>query len=254
MRVVLLAVTLLALPSMAGCLEDTFGVCSSETPKGYVTDDACLHWVIEVDHVSGQAPSTQALDALESAMQALVRKDSVDIIMSEANLAGGNTWTDAELRALEKETRDYETGGNTIVTHVLYVDGAYAPNENVLGVTFGHSFVVMFDERIEDLTSDILVKTTAFEMERAVLIHEFGHVIGLVNRGIPMHNDHEADTCDTGSGSRADSKHSDNPDSVMYCAVERAGALEIFGDSAPPYRFDADDKKDIACYGGKGTC
>lgn len=255
MRIPMIAVLLLVVPSMAGCIEDTFGICASETPKGLITDDACTNWVIEVDHVGGQTPDDEVLQLLQSTMNALVRKDTIQIVMDEANLPSGNTWTDAEIRALEKDTRDHTTGGSTITTHLLYLDGSYASNENVLGVAFGHSFVVIFDERVEALTSSILqTSTTTEELERAVLIHEFGHILGLVNRGVPMQNDHEAETCDTGNGSRADSKHSDNPDSVMYCAVERASSLDFFGDSAPPHRFDADDKKDIACYGGKGTC
>ena len=55
--------------------------------------------------------------------------------------------------------------------------------------------------------------TMSEQVEQVTLVHEFGHAIGMVNRGVPMVEDHH----DTDHGA-----HCSNPDCVMYWTVEGA--------------------------------
>lgn len=243
MRLIVFATILLIGPAMAGCLDGGIGIClGPEEPKKILRDNACTQWIIEIDHVSGQAPDPEALELLKTRMNSLVHKDSITITISDRNLQGQDTWTEAELRNLESETRDHQTGGSTITTHVLYVDGELAGKPTVVGFAAGSRYVVIFKENIRDATSDILVRTTASQFEQSVLVHEFGHIIGLVNNGIPMQTDHEDDD---------HPGHSDNQNSVMWWQIERTSALDLFGDGATPTRFDANDRADVCAAGGK---
>jgi hypothetical protein len=257
---VLVAIVLLV-PAFAGCinLDGGFGnisVCPGQaTAAKIIQDSPCTEWVIEIDFVTGHGPNAQALVMLKDRMSELVNKEAIRIVTDETNLPGRDTWTDAAVRDLEESTRDQSSTSNTVVTHLLYLDGEFE-NPGVAGFAVGSQFAVIFNEKLRSASQDDqaldLIGTTHLEMEQAVLIHEFGHVLGLVNGQTPQQSQHEASTCDTGNGPKADQRHSINRNSVMYCAVESTDALTgIFGDSAPPNDFDREDRADICAAGGR---
>jgi hypothetical protein len=74
-------------------------------------------------------------------------------------------------------------------------------------------------------------------VERAILLHELGHTLGLVNRGVPMLVDREAE---------AHSGHSTNPNSVMYPSLQIAASGLVL--QSIPHGFDRDDLADLAAH------
>lgn len=75
-------------------------------------------------------------------------------------------------------------------------------------------------------------------LERATLLHEVGHAIGLVNAGLPMQRPHEDAQHDA---------HSSSADSVMYWALDSTRALRdiLLRDESLPATFDANDLADL---------
>ncbi len=228
---------MLVVLSLAGCFNDLPLVGGPRLPHDYLVDKDYDRWVIEVDYVDGHAPSQSALDLLKQRLTPLVHKDSITIT-TNGGVAGRTTWTDESIRAASAKHQDQNTGGKTIVTHVLYLDGSYSKG-SVLGVTYGNKeLVAMFDATI-DRSANLFFSATT--IERAVLVHEFGHVLGLVNTGTPMATNHE---------DSEHSGHSNNRDSVMYWAVETTDITQIFTGGLPT-SFDDADKNDICKAGGK---
>lgn len=83
-------------------------------------------------------------------------------------------------------------------------------------------------------SSDLLV-----QVERAVLVHEFGHALGLVGCGIPEVRSHQAQEYEC---------HSANKESVMWFIMHNSDDIRkyILEDGfSPVWRFDADDLADI---------
>ena len=72
-------------------------------------------------------------------------------------------------------------------------------------------------------------------IERSVIVHEFGHLLGLINNGYQSPHNHE------------DSEHphhSNNDESVKYWAIESQDIGNQI-DGEPPNNFDSDDLDDL---------
>ena len=123
----------------------------------------------------------------------------------------------------------------------MLLDGTYT-TPNVLGVAWEHTHVVLF--------TDAIVSFCAFGpgdadrvcplVERGVLLHEIGHILGLVNTGLPMVTDHEDPD---------NSYHDVDSDCIMYWAYERDGIVQYVQNqwsNAPDLGFDESCQDDIA--------
>lgn len=228
--------------ALGGCLGSGGGLFGGVGPRDYLSSSDYDTWVIEVDSVQGAAPSAGALDLLRSRLMEVADKPGgIEIRQSDTLEARGGTWSSRDVLDAAARSRDLSTGGDTVVTHLLFLDGQYSTS-NVLGVAIGHSTIAIFSQTIRDNCTVVNGCLTGSDsVFRAVLVHEFGHAMGLVDNGIPMVNNHE-DPENPG--------HSSNRDSVMYFAVETTNVFNVFT-GGPPTTFDAADKADMCRAGGK---
>lgn len=231
-----LALGLVLAITTAGCLQSLVDGNRVE-PTDYIRDSTYKKWVIEVDYVQGQRPNDSWLDELEQRLGELVRKDQITIQIGNV-LPGQDTWSHDQIQDLKRQHQDAKTGENTVVTWVVYLDGRPRSGD-AIGVAYNWDGIVVYSERIKEGCGLALLCSTN-TIQRAVLIHEFGHILGLVDRETPMVNPHTDG-----------SKHSNNSNSVMKAAVETTG---IFALDNIPTRFDSNDKLDICAAGGKGSC
>ena len=101
--------------------------------------------------------------------------------------------------------------GNQIHLSVIFLNGYYQGNPNVLGVQIsGNPFAFVFKDAIQGVGG---TSTDQHYAEQAVTVHELGHVVGLVNLGVPLARPHQ----DSGHPG-----HSNNSACVMYWSVESA--------------------------------
>lgn len=260
MRVVAVAVLALVF-ALTGCLKGIIGD-DLAGPRDFVSSSDYTKWVIEVDTIEGMAPPASAMSLLEQRLHSVANKpDGIEIRTDDSLPARGGTWTLRDVTDYSSAHLDAQTDGKTAVLHLLFLDGSY-DNSAILGVTISRVTdsgrvtssgpIAIFSESIEDSCSGITVPprapcTSSTPIYGPVLIHEFGHAMGLVNHGIPMVRDHEADTCQN----RPDEGHSSNPQSVMDCDVETSNILAAFPGQSVPTDYDADDRADICAAGGK---
>lgn len=240
----LVALPLLLLPAMAGCLE-ALRPDAGVAPTDYIRSEPYRRWVVEVDYAAGERPSDNVLGFARNRMTSMVDKPGgmsfqIDDTLSSAE---GRTWQDQDLRDLQRDRQDQKTGGDTVVTYMAFVDGRYRESD-VLGVTVGYDLIVIFSDRIKDGCRANTFCNNADRAMEIVVTHELGHAIGLVNRGIDMVQPHE---------DPQHPKHSDNEDSIMYYAAENS---DLFDFLAPlggglPDDFDTNDRRDVCDAGGK---
>lgn len=237
-----MALLLLAGVATGGCLGSGGLFGGGVGPRDYLSSRDYATWIIEVDTVQGMSPSAGALDLLRSRLAEVADKPGgIEIRQSETLPARGGTWSARDVMDISASSQDAKTGGQTVVTHLLFLDGHYH-EEGVIGVAIGHGTIAIFSQSIRDSCTPLNGCLTGTDsVFRAVLVHEFGHAMGLVDNGIRMVNDHE-DPDHPG--------HSSNDGSVMYWAVETTNIFNVFR-GGPPTTFDGNDKADLCAAGGK---
>ncbi|HLE97017.1 MAG TPA: hypothetical protein VI997_06555 [Candidatus Thermoplasmatota archaeon] len=212
--------------------------------------------VVELDAVDGAGPNAQALADFEKELEGALGKP-VTIQTSKDVRGRGAThaYTLAEINDLELKYRSRYTDGDTAALYVLFLDGGFEA-EGALGVAYHGSSVAMLKGTIRKNTQadDQIIPTPSTLgkpkerfVERAVLVHEFGHNLGLVNNGIPMVRPHEMTQDPVGETSDNEGeKHSKSDASVMFWAVDTFEVTNLFSSGEDiPSHFDADDKADI---------
>jgi hypothetical protein len=159
----------------------------------------------------------QTWDITESSYQALFQSHAGRTVTVPQTLAemtqipeqGRTTWSYSELLALGRSLSPTLISGTTAHVAVIFVNGTYNGNQNILGIHFtGSPFAFIFKDIVLSVGGDPVSQRYA---EQAVVVHELGHVVGFVNNGVPLVTNHE---------DSSHAHHTTNSDCVMYWAVE----------------------------------
>jgi len=194
----------------------------------YIRGDTYPALAMEVDYVTNFGPRTGVASELEDELPELLDKpDGVEVRLDEelAQRGSNHTWTFEELDALADETTDMQVDDETAKIHVMFVDGEYESEDDdatILGLAWRHRHIAIFKETLEESCEQRGLpgpfgRRICARAEKTVWTHEVGHVIGLVDNGLEMVDDHR----DAEHG-----KHCNNDECVMYWA-QRTG--DIFG-------------------------
>lgn len=185
--------------------------------------------VIERFHQRDAAPSGAALAYAEDTLRSVSAKP-VDV-RSSIELAGdARSWTADELRRTADAAGRITAGGSTAVLRLLFVHGTFEGQDSVLGVAVRGDVIAIFSDAIDSARTPVLAGDT---IEEAVLVHELGHVLGLVDLAR-----------DTGRADPEHPGHSRSSRSVMYWAVESSLIGQVLS-GPPPREFDAQDRADL---------
>jgi hypothetical protein len=179
-------------------------------------------------YIEGRAPSQRAMEAVAARLKDLTGKREVTVLppvhLALANASRDHGWTAAEAQGVAARLPALAQPGTAVLVY-LYLDGYGASHGRVSG--FGADSITIFPDTFR------LYSHADGSLERAVLLHETGHALGLVNHGLPMVRDHvdRSEPCLC---------HSSNPESVMAHP----------DDSAHPLGFDNDDLADVRAFQG----
>jgi hypothetical protein len=186
--------------------------------------------VVEVDYVPGAQPYTGAAGRLGDVWS--IFRENADLIfdgqkeivvpsqLGEMQQLDDVAMTDVGMRdllAIAAKHRDHRSAGDTVTLYVLFVNGRFKEDDGTVkneavGVSLdGKGIIGMFKPVIA--SSALRGSVTPRFVEQSTLVHEFGHAIGLVNKGIPLTRAHQ----DEEHG-----HHCVNSDCVMYWTNEGA--------------------------------
>lgn len=200
----------------------------------YLRSSPARRLVVEVDYVSGRAPSSSALDHLAAILRREARKPDGVLVQRGDELPAQRTrYSLEDIARIEGEQRDARSDGSVATMYLLYLNGELEEEPSALGVAYRASSAAIFIDRVRSAAT-ALVHPGA--IERAVLVHEAGHLLALVNLGYQSRHDHE---------DPEHPHHSRHRDSVMYWAVEDISVTSILG-GGPPNDFNQFDRDDLA--------
>ncbi|MBW3588172.1 MAG: hypothetical protein KY429_02000 [Actinobacteria bacterium] len=179
--------------------------------------------VVEIDWVTSHPPDSSAVDHLITVLRTSIGKP--------VSVRGGNElprqsgpYYPSQIRALA-ERRDRSSGGSVAAIWIVYLDGSLAANRRAAGAAISGTVMAIFPDRLRESGGEGDV------LEAATLVHEMGHLLGLINIGY------------TSPRRREDPKypgHSINRGSVMHWSVEAASWSDDL-----PMTFDEDDLADL---------
>ena len=209
------------------CCENLTGACRYEILQSGKYPR--LH--IEIDYVTENAPDSDAVDLLKQRIKETTDKTSISVSQNSFG-STDSSYSMEEILDIEKAQRERYKSGNTFIIHILYLNGEYEDNDQTLGLAYKGSSFVIFKEKIEDAAFLLI---SAEDIEKSVLVHEYGHLVALVNNGYESPHDHEDPD---------HPNHSNNDESVMYWAIESQDIANQI-DGEPPNNFDSDDLDDL---------
>jgi hypothetical protein len=183
--------------------------------------------VVEIAYQSTAGPPpASSVSTLLSRIEETCQKNSVTV--DEHSFSSLTTnFTDAGLDTLEMNVRHHWPIPGTMALFYLYLDGSYS-TADVIGLAYHGSSIAIFEGTIAaDAGASAAAVTTT------VMVHEFGHELGLV--GIVGHAPNE---------DPSHPYHSANSSDVMYWAVDTTAILDLL--SPPSTQFDAADMSDLA--------
>jgi hypothetical protein len=209
--------------------------------------------VLEVDSSEGFSPRAGVETAVVDTLRAVVAKPGgVSVTRDQTLPRKGSTyeWTQSELFQLADSTFTLPRAGDTVRMHVMFLDGQFNGGQ-VLGLAWSSTHLVVFKETIERQCRSGLGATLGERVceaaEQGVWVHELGHLLGLVNNGLPMAAPHQ-DADHPG--------HDSNDGCVMFWAFDTSSSLDkvarqLLGGEAVNLQFDDACKADLAA--GRGV-
>jgi hypothetical protein len=246
-----LAAILLAV-LLAGCLvgpapPSSGGTASGDRVSLLLTNERADRVVLRAYYVPGREPVQPVMDWLAGRVQDLTGKAQVTVAPFEPLATGTDSietnWT-SERAAAVFESLAIPDEARTVQLVFLFLDGyGYNGYGTAAGWQAEHYIGVWPDTfrgagMSEPVRVSVPVPDPEGKSDRNVLLHETGHMLGLVDNGAPMVRDHvdRADPCRC---------HSSNPDSIMATGFDLAATVRHL---VEPRDLDADDLADLRAF------
>ncbi|NLP57191.1 membrane metalloprotease [Lutibacter sp. B1] len=200
--------------------------------------------LIEVMYVEGFQPQTETLNNLKAFIQERTYKSNVIIQQKLLEIPTQTDYSMGEVKKIEDENRSEFSSGDQLTISALFLNGKSDRDTDdsvILGTAYRNTSFVIFEETIHSF-SDNPFEPSRKVMESTVILHEFCHLLGLVNIGTPLVHEHQ----DTENGG-----HCTNEDCLMYYQAENGSRIGQFisGDKVP--QLDAYCIEDLQANGGK---
>lgn len=198
--------------------------------------------IIQIQSVQGFELTNATLDNLKTFLQQRLNKPmGISIVQSTIGSPGKATLSLNDIRTIEQNNRSVSTDGRTLTAYFFVGDADFTDDSGdgkVLGVAYGPTSMALFEKTILDFSGDI-GQSSQTMLESAVIVHEFGHILGLVNRGSAMQVEHV---------DKAHANHCNNSQCLMYYQLESSATI---GNMSSLPTLDNNCINDLRGNGGK---
>jgi predicted Zn-dependent protease len=198
--------------------------------------------IVEIQYMPGFKPDPKTLDYLRKFLQTYLNKPKgIKIVLMEIDGVENDTLSKDEVLAVEKANRTRFVADDTTAIYLLFTNGIH-PGRKILGMAYRNTSAVIYGKAIDKHFTKS-GKLTRAELETAVLLHEVGHLMGLVNKGSMPESQHS---------DPVHQDHCNNKKCLMYFSVETMNLSTILLKGNIPV-FDENCIADLIANGGKNT-
>ena len=192
--------------------------------EAFILDRDFDELIVEIQYMPGSEPHPNSINNLKQFLETHLDKATITILEPEEIPSGNQeNYSATDVRNLEAEHRQHFTEDGVLASYAIFLDGKFSEG-NVLGIAYYNTSTAYFAETIESISGGIGQPSRA-TIETTVFNHEFGHLMGLVNNGTEMvenHHDHE------------NGAHCTEQECLMYFSVNTTDFFaNIFGGSIP---------------------
>ncbi len=188
----------------------------SQYRKGYGTSaDALLtartytSLLVEVQYMKGFAPDEGALSNFRQFLQSQLHKPGgIYFSFKEIPAAQDTTLNREQLAEIHRLYRTAFTTGTQFSLYVLYTNGYYK-KQSVLAHALFNSCIILYGAAVK-ANAESFTFPTQNTIETTLLLHEMGHLLGLVTDGNAMKAAHS---------DSSHHPHCENPNCVMYWSM-----------------------------------
>ncbi|MDD3721713.1 MAG: membrane metalloprotease [Lutibacter sp.] len=198
---------------------------------------------IEVMYVEGFKPSAETLTNLEDFIESRTYKTNIVIEERLINISTKSIYSMDDVRSIEDANRSVFSFENQLTISALFLNGKSSSDTEkttILGTSYRNTSFVIFEETIQEGSNDIF-EPSKVTLESTVILHEFCHLLGLVNLGSRMVTNHE---------DPEHSAHCSNENCLMYYLIE-SGQMPPWMRSEQIPELDANCINDLRANGGK---
>lgn len=214
-------------------------------PNDFLAETTYHKLTVEIAYVQGYEPTSTAINNLKIFLENVLNKSGgISVTTSEIASPGKSAFSLSNIKEIEKTYRTRFPEENDLAAWFFVTDADYADNEansKVLGIAYGSTSMAIFGKTIREFSGG-LGKPSTGVMEETVMKHEFGHILGLVNNGTEMVENHQ----DTDH-----ERHCDNEDCLMYYAAEHSSGIINFLSGGGVPALDTRCRADLKNNGGK---
>lgn len=226
------------------CKKKEFKAAADIVPNDFLAATNFNELVVEISYMDGYEPNQASLDNLKEFMQARLHKPSgISFVKRSISPEGQNQYSIGDIIEIEEKRRKEFPEDEKLALHILFLDGGYTEdqgNSKVLGVQYNPTSLAIFQRTIKEFSGGI-GQPSQTTLGTTVLMHELGHILGLVNNGTNMVNNHQ----DTAHGA-----HCDDNNCLMNFSVETSDFIaNLSGGNIP--NLDDECIADLQNNGGK---
>lgn len=184
--VFIIIISLLLASAFPPLIKEKFNLYRSfEYSQMYLGNDTYDKLIIEYDYQSGEEPSERVMEIFEEKVQRYTDKKEVRSKLDEElpfnETVAMSPFDERDISEIRKKYRNYERSGDTISIYVLYLNGTWEKHKGTLGIADRPDTIVIFQREIHEIATRTHLEKK--DIEQAILIHEFGHLLSLVGKG-----------------------------------------------------------------------
>ena len=198
--------------------------------------------VVELQFMKGFKPKKSTLDQLRIFLETYLNKPKgINIVLKEIPAMKQDSMSMDEVLSFEKANRTRFAEEEKTAIYILFTNGLH-PGNKILGMAYRNTSAVVYGQAIRKYSS-MAGRLTHQELETAVLLHEVGHLLGLVNKGSHAQSGHIDSTFQD---------HCNNKKCLMFHSVETKNLSSILLKGNIPV-LDQRCIEDLIANGGKYT-